>query len=189
MNLGDAKIWVYSRYLSGDILKTVGKICPEIRKVEWKYRYGSHWLYWRVRNERNKQRPEGAIPGRMPWMFKERFRFSFKLYGCTLGIWKFPGQELNPSLSSCNVGSFNSWCWASDQTDTSAATDQSRCSRMPNPLHHSGNSKECLIVRVGRRNSGRGQGNRRKWIGNTSPENLLWTRARAACLGFNKQQS
>ena len=48
--------------------------------------------------------------------------FFFLFYGCTCGVWKFPGQGLNPSHScdlchSCsNVEFFNPLCWAGDWT-------------------------------------------------------------------------
>ena len=54
--------------------------------------------------------------------------FLFLFNSCIHGIWKFPGQGLNPSLTcdlrcSCSTaGCFNLVCWASDQTLASTVT-------------------------------------------------------------------
>ena len=46
----------------------------------------------------------------------------FPFYNCTLGIWKFLGQGLNPSHSCSNTRYFNPLCQAGDWTSTSAVT-------------------------------------------------------------------
>ena len=73
------------------------------------------------------------------------------IYGHTLGIWKFQGQELNLN-HSCNLhcshgntGFFNPLCQAGDQTHTSAATSAT-ASQILSPQYHGRNSKYALLI-------------------------------------------
>ena len=75
---------------------------------------------------------------------KENVIYLF-FHGCTSSKWKFPDPGLNPSCSchlphSCsNTGSFNPLCQGQG-SDLRLSSDQSHCSRILNPLGHSGSS-------------------------------------------------
>lgn len=72
------------------------------------------------------------------------FYFFFLFYNHTSGIWKLPSQGLNLNSrcalhSSCgNAESFNPLPWTRDQTPC-LSSDPSCCSRLLNPVYHSGN--------------------------------------------------
>ena len=54
----------------------------------------------------------------------------FSFYGCTCGIWKFPGQELHLNCSGSDAGSLNPLF----------SSDLSCCSQILNLLCHGGKS-------------------------------------------------
>jgi len=99
----------------------------------------------------NNYRPGGQGGGRLPripglrWTKGISFLNYLVFFGHTWGIWKFLGQELNPSSShklhcSCNhARSFNPLCWTGIEPTTpqqSWATAV-RFSTLLNPLCHS----------------------------------------------------
>ena len=100
--------------------------------------------------------------------------FFFFLNGCTLFIWKFPDQGLNPShrcnlCHGCsNTGSFNPLCRARG-ANLHLNSNLSCCCRILNPLCHSGNSSFLATPMAGGSSQGKDQICTWQWL-----EPLKW---------------